>query len=127
MIQRRIFKQVHNNGVRPIKIDGKPISAERVSSTTTHIMLFFTVMIISCILLSLDGLDIETTVSTVLGLFTTTGLGLGEFGSIGYFGMFSPLSMYFMSILMIAGRLEIYTIIILFTRSFWQDNKANVI
>lgn len=127
LIQRRIFKQVHNNGVRPIKIDGKPVSAERVSSTTTHIMLFFTVMIISCILLSLDGLDIETTVSTVLGLFTTTGLGLGEFGSIGYFGMFSPLSMYFLSILMIAGRLEIYTIIILFTRSFWQDNKANVI
>lgn len=127
LIQRRIFKQVHPHGVRPIKIDGKPISAEKVSATTAHILLFFIVIIISCVVLGLEGLDLETTVSTVIGLFTTTGLSLGAYGSLGFFGMFSPFAMFFLSLLMITGRLEMYTIIILLTKSFWQDNKASVI
>ena len=127
LIERRIFKQVHPNGIRPIKIDGKPVPSERVSSITTHIMLFFMILICSCIILGFNNLDLETTITTVLGLFTTTGLSLGMSGSSGFFGMFSPMSMYFMSLLMIAGRLEIYTILIMFTKSFWLTNRANVI
>ena len=51
----------------------------------------------------------------------------GGVENFGYFGMFSPFSQLVLCFLMVAGRLEMYAIVILFTKSFWKHNKANAI
>ncbi|MBR5489164.1 MAG: TrkH family potassium uptake protein, partial [Firmicutes bacterium] len=89
-----------------------------------HILLFFGVIIIGSVLLSLNNLDMETTITAVVGILANTGLALGEVGTSGYFGMFNGFSQLILAVLMIAGRLEMYAIILLFTRSFWQPDKA---
>jgi trk system potassium uptake protein TrkH len=124
LVFRGIFKRVHPHAVRPITQEGRPISAAMASSVTMHILLFFGVIIMGTVLLSLNNLDMETTFTAVVGIFTNTGLALGQSGTTGYFGMFNEFSQIIMTVLMIAGRLEMYAIILLFTRSFWQPDKA---
>ena len=89
-----------------------------------HILLYFGVIIIGTLLLSLNNLDMETTITTVVGIFSNTGLALGQPGTTGYFGMFNSFSQFVLIGLMICGRLEMYAIILLFTRSFWQPDKV---
>ena len=69
----------------------------------------------------------ETTFTTALGIFTNTGLSLGIPGNSGFYGMFSNFSQLSMCFLMIAGRLEMYALVIVFMRSFWTPNKTTTI
>lgn len=127
LIKRGMMLQIHPNMVKAIILNKKPVSAKSAASVTMHILLFFGVFVLGCILLSFNNLGLETTISTCLGIFTNTGLGIGEGASYGYFGMFNEFSRFIMSILMIAGRLEIYSVIILFAKSFWKPDNATVI
>ena len=124
LIKRGIFKQVHPNSVKAVVVEGKAVPANKVSNITTHIILYFAIIFLSILILSMDNFDMETTITTVLGLFSNTGLALGEVGCSGYFGMYSQLSQLYMSFLMIAGRLEIYAVLLVFTRTFWKVDLA---
>lgn len=124
LIKRGIFKQVHPHAVKAVVLDGKAVSADKVSAITSHILLFFAVFLFSCLMLSLNNFDMETTITTALGLFTNTGVAMGKAGCSGYFGMFNGFSQFFMTFLMIAGRLEIYAVILLFSKSFWKLDEA---
>lgn len=124
LIKRGIFRQVHPHAVKAVVLDGKAIPADKVSAITTHILLFFAVFLFSCLMLSLNNFDMETTLTTALGIFTNTGIAMGEAGCSGYFGMFNGFSQFLMTFLMIAGRLEIYAVMLLFSKSFWSLDKA---
>ena len=127
LISRSIFKQIHPNGVRAIKISGKAVSARKVGEITAHILLYFIVVLVSCVILGLNNLDMEATITTVIGTISNTGVALGGPGPGGYYGLFSNFSLFYLSFLMIIGRLEIFAVIILFTKSFRQiDRPAQI-
>ena len=100
-----------------------PVSC-RYSST---LLLFFAFFFFSALVLGLNNFDLETTISTSIGLFSNTGMALGTPGCSGYFGMFNGFSQLFLTFLMIAGRLEIYAILLLFSRSFWRLDHAKAL
>ena len=127
LIKRGIFKQIHPNAVKAVVLDGKAVPADKVSAITTHILLFFGVFFFSCLMLSLNNFDLETTLSTALALFTNTGMAMGEAGCSGYFGMFNGFSQIFMTFLMIAGRLELYAVLLLFSRTFWRLDRVKTL
>ena len=127
MIKRGLLKQIHPRIVKAIMLDDKPLSAKSASAVAMHIMLYIGILAFGCILLSLNNLSMETTLTTALGMFTNTGVALNGPGNFGFFGMFNGFSQIVMAFLMIAGRLEMYAIIILFAKSFWKPHQANVI
>lgn len=127
LIARSIFKQIHPNGVKAIKISGKAIPARKVGEITAHILLYCIVLMVSCIVLGLSNLDMEATITTVIGTISNTGIALGGPGPGGFYGMFNEFTLFYLSFLMIVGRLEIFAVIILFTRSFRQiDRPAQI-
>ena len=127
LIKRGFLKQIHPRMVRAVMLGDKTVSSSSASAVTTHIFLYLGIFMIGCILLSFNNLSMETTITSALGLFSNTGVALNGVGNFGYFGMFNQFSQLVMTFLMIAGRLEMYAIIILFTKSFWKHNKANTI
>ena len=127
LILRGIFKQIHPSSVKAVKISGKAIPAERVAEITAHILLYFLVLIFSCLVVSLDDLDMTTTITSVLGSFTNTGIALGGPGPLGNYAVFSQFTMLYLSFLMIVGRLEMFAVIILFTRSYRKINSVEQI
>lgn len=125
LIQRGIYKRIHPRAMKPVMLQGKPVSAASVSSITVFLMLYFFVFIAGSLVFSLENLDMETTFCTTLACITNNGTAFG--GVVG--GNFSILSGFgkcFAAILMLAGRLEMYAIILLFSRSFWNPNRARM-
>lgn len=128
LIKRGILKQIHPNIVKAVMMDDKtPVSARSASAITMHTLLFFVIIVIGTLLLSFNNFDMETTFTTTIGIFTNTGISLGLPGNSGYFGMFNEFSQLVMCVLMIAGRLEMYAIVIVFMKSFWTPNKTTTI
>lgn len=127
LIKRGIFRQIHPRAVKAVVIDDKAIPADKVSAITTHILLFFAFFFFSSLVLALNNFDLETTISTSIGLFSNTGIALGSTGASGCFGMFNSFSQFYMCFMMIAGRLEIYAVLLLFSKSFWKIDSVNSI
>ena len=123
LIIRGIYKRIHPHAIRPIMIQNKPVSAESASSITVFLMLFFSIYIFSSLVLSVENQDMETTLAAALGAITNNGTGFGNIAG-GNFGIFSAFGKLFSAILMLAGRLELYAIILLFSRSFWNSDRA---
>lgn len=125
LIKRGIMKQIHPNVIKAVMLDDDtPVPAKTAGAIATYTILFFGVIMIGSLLLSFNNLDMETTVTTAVGLLSNTGLSLGLAGPSGYFGMFNGFSQVVMSFLMIAGRLEMYAMVIVFAKSFWKPDNA---
>ncbi len=123
LIKRGIYKRIHPKAVKPIMIQGKPVSAASVSSITVFLMLYFLVFVFGSIVFSLENLDMETTFCTTLACITNNGTAFGGIVG-GNFSILSEPGKIFSAILMLAGRLEMYAIVLLFSRSFWNPNRA---
>lgn len=120
LIVRGTYKRLHPNSVLPVRIGNRLISAETVTRISSFTLLYITVFIFSSLVLSLENLDFTTTVSATASALSNTGMGFGMLGPTGTYNMFSSASRLFLSVLMIAGRLELFTIIMLLSSSFWR-------
>ncbi len=123
LIFRGFKRRIHPRSVVAVKIGDKAVSGPMVSQISTFILVYFLVYILSCIVLSLNNLDFETTLTTAAGIMSNSGIGMGMFGTEGNLSMFSSGSQLFMSLLMLIGRLELFTLLFLFVPSFWNPNR----
>ena len=123
LIWRGCIKRMHPRSVVAVKVGGNAISAPVVSQITVFILLYMMIFLMSSLLMSFQGLDMETTITATLAMLSNTGAAFGEAAALGNFSMFHPLIKIYLSALMIIGRLELFTIIILFTRNFWGRDR----
>ena len=123
-IRRGMFRRLHPRAITSIKLNGRPIPPAVVSSISVFILAFFGFFLLSCIILSLQGSNFTTTMSTSIAMMSNCGLALNDAGMlVDNFASFAwPLKIY-MCLLMLVGRLELFTIIVLFTRAFWNRSK----
>lgn len=124
LIRRGMYKRIHPNAVSPVMLRDKPVSALNVSSISCFVLLFFAVYLVSAIMLSLENLDMETTLSAPVALLTDTGVGFGKTADAAY-TVFSQPGRLLCALLMLMGRLELYAILILFSRSFWNSDRIH--
>lgn len=123
MIARGSVRRIHPRSVVAVKIGKSTIPAPVVSNITVFIFTFIGILLLSTLILSIQGLDLETSLTSSLGLLSNTGAAFGEAASLGHFSFFHPAIKLWLGFLMIVGRLELFTIIILFTRNFWGKNR----
>lgn len=123
LIWRGCTKRIHPRSVVAVKLGKNAISASVVSQITVFILTYMMIFLLSSFIMSFQGLDMETTTTAALAMLSNTGASFGEAASLGNFAMFHPALKLYLSALMIVGRLELFTIIILFTRNFWGKDR----
>lgn len=123
LISRGVYKRIHPKSIKAVTIQGKPVSASKASIVSTFILLFMAVYLLSALALSLENMDMETTLTAPIALFTNVGAGFGKIVNADY-RIFSSAGKLVCSVIMLLGRLEMYAILILFSRSFWDSDKA---
>ena len=101
--------------VAKVKVNGKPVEQDVVRGVSSYSILFVLIMMVSMILVSLDGYAVEETASAVITCMNNIGYGLGAFGPNGGFSDVSGFGKIVLSMDMLIGRLEIYPIFMLFT------------
>ncbi len=120
----QILKIIHPNSVKLIKIDGKVVDEKIISSVISFISLYFLVFTISSILVTaFGGQDLVTSLSAVIATMSNIGPGLGNVGPVDNFSGFTSFAKFVLSLSMIIGRLEFYTVLVLFSPVFWKGLK----
>lgn len=123
MIRRGLFLRLHPNAVTAIKLHGKPLDSHLVSGVAAFLFLYSFIFTSSLLVLSLENFDLLTTVSAVAAAMNNVGTGMGLVAPAGSFAIFSGFSKLYLCFLMLVGRLELFTIILLFTPSFWNPDR----
>ncbi len=124
LVIRSIYRRIHPRAVVAVKVGSQPISADVASQITSFILAFLAILLSGTLLISLQGFDFVTNISTSLSMLSNTGLAFGQAGIGGDFSPFADPIRLVLAILMIIGRLEIFTFLILLTPSFWHPDKA---
>lgn len=124
VMKRELLKIIHPRGIYCVRFDGKKVDEETLSEVLAFFFMYIFIYVASVLIVSLDGKDIVTTISSVAATLGNIGPGLGMVGPVGNFSSFSPISKIVLSMCMIIGRLEIYPILLLVVPNFWK--KVNI-
>ncbi|VYT61597.1 TrkH family potassium uptake protein [Clostridium tertium] len=119
-IRRGIDKILHPKRIQSVKMDGKVVDEEIISGVFLFLGAYLVITLIGIIIVSFDGFDLITTSTAVLTSISNVGPGFEMVGPTGNFSAFSPLSKIVLSFCMLAGRLEIYPMLIMFSKSIWK-------
>ena len=119
-VKKEIQIYLHPSAVKKIKMDGKMIAHEVVRATNIYMVVYIVVFALSVLLVSLDNFDLTTNFTAVAATFNNIGPGLSQVGPTCTFNLYSPLSKIILTFDMLAGRLEIFPILILCVPSTWK-------
>ena len=119
-VKREIVQLAHPKSVGIIRIGGKKVSSDVLRTIYIYFIAYVGILIGSVVLISLDNFDFETTFSAVLTTLGNVGPGMAQVGPMGNFAEFSPLSKLILCFDMLAGRLEIFPFLVLFTAPAWR-------
>ena len=112
---------LHPRQVRKVKLDGQQIAPEVVRSIHAYLFCYILIYAVSMLVLALDGLDLTTNFTAVVATLDNIGPGLNAVGPTESFAVFSPLSKSVLIFDMLAGRLEIFPMILLFSPLTWKN------
>lgn len=119
-VKREIVQLAHPKSVGIIRIGGKKVSSDVLRTIYIYFIAYVGILIGSVVLVSLDNFDFETTFSAVLTTLGNVGPGMAQVGPMGNFAGFSPFSKLILCFDMLAGRLEIFPFLVLFTAPAWR-------
>ncbi len=120
-IGKEIRTYIHPKSVQKLRFEEKPIESDTIRSVNVYFMTFILLFCISVFLISLEGKDFTTNFTAVVATLNNIGPGLNLVGPIENFGHFSILSKYVLMFDMLAGRLELFPMLILFHPNMWRD------
>ncbi|MFO7825542.1 MAG: potassium transporter TrkG [Cyclobacterium sp.] len=117
------FKRiVHPRAVVPLKINGERVTGKVITHIMNFLLLYLMIFVLGSIVMSIAGYDMITSFGAVATSLGNVGPAIGRVGPVDNFAFFSPFAKLFLSFLMLLGRLELFTILVLFTPYFWRAN-----
>lgn len=119
-IGKELKQIIHPKNITKIRLDGKVVEHDTVRSVNVFLVTYLLIFAVSVLLISIDNKDLVTNFTAVAATFNNIGPGLAQVGPIENFGCFSNFSTVILTIDMLAGRLEIFPLLILFMRDTWK-------
>src|SRR5690606_33339471 len=117
------FKRImHPRAVVPLKINGERVTGKIITHIMNFLLLYLMIFVIGSVILSIAGYDLATSVGAVATTLGNVGPAIGLIGPIDNYAFFSPFVKVFLCFLMLLGRLELFTVLVLFTPFFWRAN-----
>lgn len=117
----QLRKLLHPHAVIPLRLGRISISQEAMAGIHGFLLLYLIIMVLASIFMSLLGLDLVTSVSTVISTLGNIGPGIGTIGPTENYAHIPDVGKWVLSFLMLAGRLEIFTVLVIFSRDFWTS------
>ncbi len=119
ILRRNVRQLLHPQKVQAIRVNNHVLNEKLLTNTNAYLAAYVIILVLSFLIVSLDNFTVTTNFSAVLSCFNNIGPGLDTVGPMGNFAGFSDLSKLVLIFDMLAGRLEIFPILVLFSRSTW--------
>lgn len=124
-VGKEIHSYIHPRSIKKIKIERKPVEHDVVRSINVYCITFFLIFCTSVLLISFEGKDFVTNFTAVAATINNIGPGLELVGPTANFSFFSDFSKWILMFDMLAGRLELFPLLILFHPKMWKDFVQN--
>ena len=118
-------KMLHTHAVTTVRFEGKPLDEKVLRGVHNYFNIYMLLLAVSILLISLDGFDLVTTFTSVVTCINNVGPGLEVVGPMGNFAVFSAPAKLLLSFDMLAGRLELYPMLALFSPRLWQKRISS--
>ena len=115
------FKRIlHPKAIIPVRINKHSINSKIVANIQAFLVIYIIIFVFGTIIMSALGLDLDSSMGAVIACLGNIGPGIGDVGPSNNFANIPTTGKWFLSILMLVGRLELFTVLVLFTPDFWK-------
>jgi trk system potassium uptake protein TrkH len=118
--QRELVRIIHPRVVNPVTLGGATVPASLIATIMAYMLIYGASMVGLTMLMLLSGLDLVTAFSAVIVCVNNIGPGLGLVGPVGHYGILNDFQLAVLSFAMLLGRLELMSVLVLFTAQFWR-------
>ncbi len=115
-----VKRRIHPNAVVPVKLNGKPISQQTTNNVMAFMVFYLLILILTTLIFCATGIDFDESLGAAVSGLGNIGPSIGQYGPSGTYTLFPTVAKWVMTLVMLIGRLEIFTIILLFTRALWK-------
>jgi trk system potassium uptake protein TrkH len=113
-------RMLHSRAIIPIRIGDRYIGEDVVRNTLGFFLFYISIFGVTALILTTLNLDIESAIGAAASAIGNIGPGLGAFGPTDNYALLHPMGKWMLTFCMLLGRLEIFTIMVLFSRTFWK-------
>ena len=117
---KELKRAIHPQGIIPVRLNGQAVSQDIIYKVMAFFQLYILIFVFGAIGLSFLGVDFETAIGASISALGNIGPGLGKVGPVGNYGFIHDAGKWLLSLLMLLGRLELFTVLLLITPSFWK-------
>jgi trk system potassium uptake protein TrkH len=117
---KELKRAIHPQGIIPVRLNGQAVSQDVIYKVMAFFQLYILIFVFGAIGLSFLGVDFETAVGASISALGNIGPGLGKVGPVGNYGFIHDAGKWLLALLMLLGRLELFTVLLLITPSFWK-------
>ncbi len=118
--KNELYRSLHPNAICSVRVNGKVLSAEVVNKVIAFLCIYVILVVLGGIVLTATGIPLVDSFFSAFSCIGNTGLGAGVTGYGGSYDIISDIGKWVLSLLMLMGRLELFTVLLLFTRTFWR-------
>lgn len=119
-IRKELSMIIHPREIRKVRMDGHVVSHDTIRTTNVFLAIYFVMTLLTTLAISIDGFDFTTNFTAVVATLNNIGPGLNMVGPTQNFGIFSVFSKFILMFNMLAGRLELFPMVVLFMPATWK-------
>jgi trk system potassium uptake protein TrkH len=112
---------IHPRAVIPVKFNGKTVSSEVISNVQAFFIFYILIFVFGSMVLALLGVDFVTAAGATATCLGNIGPGIGTVGPVNNFAHLPDIVKWILSFFMVVGRLELFTVLIIFSPTFWKS------
>ncbi|MCB2207369.1 MAG: TrkH family potassium uptake protein [Bacteroidetes bacterium] len=114
-------RAIHPQAVIPVKFNGKSVTQQIIFNVMAFFLLYMMIFATGVVVISFIGFDFQTAIGSVAATLGNIGPGIGGVGPVENYAFFTPFAKWFLSFLMLLGRLELFTVLIVISPAFWKS------
>jgi trk system potassium uptake protein len=113
-------RAIHPNAIIPVKLNGKSVPQQIIFNVMAFFLIYVLVFSAGVLIMAFLGLGLETSIGATIANLGNIGPGIGGVGPIDNYAHLSAPAKWVLSLLMLLGRLELFTVLIIFSPAFWR-------
>ena len=113
-------RRIHPNAIVPVKLNGKPITQQTTNNVMAFVQFYLMILIVTVLIFCGTGVDFDESIGAAVSALGNIGPSIGQYGPAGTYALFPTTAKWVMTLVMLIGRLEIFTVLLLFTKALWK-------
>ena len=113
-------RRIHPNAIVPVKLNDKAVPQHTINNIMAFLIFYVFIIVVTVVIFCASGVNFDESIGAAVSAIGNVGISIGQFGPAGTYAEFPTVAKWVMSFVMLIGRLEIFTVLLLFTKALWR-------